>query len=122
MTASTRRHHGDDPFTATRSWQNRCVLDGFPPVLAKPVDSLPTAARHLQHSAIFFAPPALCGFIIHDDYIIDHDYFDHGYIIIGYLDIDIRLRLQLLIGNNSSQQRPSRHLRPRHSRCDCGRE
>ena len=32
------------------------------------------------------------------------------------------LRLQQLIGNNSSHQRPHRHLRPRHSRCDCGRE
>ena len=33
----------------------------------------------------------MCGFIIHDDHTIDHDYLDHGYIImIGYLDIDIR--------------------------------
>ena len=38
---------------------------------------------------IFFAPPALCGFIIHDDHTIDHDYLDHGYItMIGYLDIN----------------------------------
>ena len=32
----------------------------------------------------------MCGFIIHDDHTIDHDYLDHGYItMIGYLDIDI---------------------------------
>jgi hypothetical protein len=27
---------------------------------------------------------------IYDDYIIHHDYLDHGYITIGYLDIDIK--------------------------------
>ena len=32
----------------------------------------------------------MCGFIIHDDYTIDHGYLDHGYIaMISYLDIDI---------------------------------
>ena len=31
----------------------------------------------------------MCGFIIHDDHTIDHDYLDHGYItMIGYLDIN----------------------------------
>ena len=31
----------------------------------------------------------MCGFIIHDDHIIDRDYLDHGYItMIGYLDIN----------------------------------
>ena len=31
----------------------------------------------------------MCGFIIHDDHIIDLDYLDHGYItMIGYLDIN----------------------------------
>ena len=84
---------------ATRFWQNRCVLDGLPPVLAKPADSSPTTPSdirkvhrprlQLRHSA-FFSPPALCGFIIHDDYIIDHEYLDHGYTMIGYLDIDIQ--------------------------------
>ena len=75
------------------------MLDGLPPVLAKPVDSSPTAPSdirkvhrprlQLRHSAFFFAPPALCGFIIHDDHTIDHDYLDHGYItMIGYLDIN----------------------------------
>ena len=34
----------------------------------------------------FFAPPALCGFIIHDDHTIDHDYLDHGYIDIDTHD------------------------------------
>jgi hypothetical protein len=110
------------------------VLDGFPPVLAKPVDSSPTAPSDIRkvqrprlqpviyNIAQFFCASGFVRFIIHDDYIIDHDYLDHSYYMIGYLDINIRLRLQLLIGNNSSQQRPPRHLRPRHSRCDCGRE
>ena len=35
-------------------------------------------------------PLALCGFIIHDDRTIDHEYLDHGYItMIGYLGVDI---------------------------------
>ena len=39
----------------------------------------------------------MCGFIIHDDHTIDHDYLDHGYIImIGYLDINC------YVYNNSS--------------------
>ena len=74
------------------------MLDGLPPVLAKPVDSSLTGPSdirkvhrprlQLRHSA-FFAPPALCSFIIHDDHTIDHDYLDHGYIImIGYLAIN----------------------------------
>ena len=57
-----------------------------------------TSARFIVHDcssviyniAHFFAPQALCGFIIHDNHIIDHDYLDHGYItMISYLDIDI---------------------------------
>lgn len=72
-----------------RSWQNRWTHRRRHPL---------TSARCIVHDcssviyniAHFFAPPALCGFIIHDDYTIDHDYLDHGYItMIGYLDIDI---------------------------------
>ena len=44
---------------------------------------------HLRHSTFFLRLQALCGFIMHDDHTIDHDYLDHGYIImIGYLDIN----------------------------------
>ena len=79
---------------ATRFWQNRCVLDGLPPVLAKPVDSSSTAPSdirkvhrprlQLRHSA-FFLRIRLCAASssIHDDYTIDH-----GYIMIGDLNID----------------------------------
>ena len=68
-----------------RSWQNRWTHHRRHPL---------TSARCIVHVcsfviAHFFAPPALCGIIIHDDYIIDHDYIDHDYIImIGYLDIN----------------------------------
>ena len=93
------------------------MLDGLPPVLAKSVDSSSTAPSdiskvhrprlQLRHSA-FFAPPALCGFIIHDDHTIDHDYIDHGYItMIGYLDIDIRG----CVYNNSSATTPVNSVR-----------
>ena len=45
----------------------------------------------------------MCGFIIHDENTIDHDYLDHGYItMIGYLDIDI----QGYVYNNSSATTP----------------
>ena len=68
-----------------RSWQNRWTHRRRHPL---------TSARCIVHVcssviAHFFAPPALCGFIIHDDHTIDHDYLDHGYItMIGYLDIN----------------------------------
>ena len=67
-----------------RSWQNRWTHRRRHPL---------TSARCIIHDcsfviyiiALFFAPPALCGFIIHDDYTIDHGYLS----MIGYLDIDI---------------------------------
>ena len=31
-----------------------------------------------------------CGYTDYDEYYIDHDYLDCGYIMIGYLDIDIK--------------------------------
>ena len=50
----------------------------------------------------------MCGFIIHDDYTIDHDFIDHGYIsMIGYLDIDIRG----CVYNNSSATTPVNSVR-----------
>ena len=56
--------------------------------------------------AHIFASPALCGFIIHDDHIIDHDYLDHGYItMIGYLDING------YVYNNSSATTPVNSVR-----------
>ena len=63
----------------------------------------------------------MCGFIIHDDHTIDHDYLDHGYItMIGYLDING------YVYSNSWATTPVNSvclvLRPRHSHCDCGRE
>ena len=59
----------------------------------------------LRHSA-FFAPPALCGFIIHDDHTIHHDYLDHGYItMIGYLDVNG------YVYNNSSATTPVNSVR-----------
>ena len=107
------------------------MLDGLPPVLAKSMDSSPTASSdirkvhrprlQLRHSP-FFAPPALCGFIIHDDYTIDHDYFDQATSRSATSTLTTRLRLQQHMDNNSSQQRPRRHQRSLHSRCDCGRE
>ena len=74
-----------------RSWKNRRnYIDN---TLRHPQGaSSMTAAlclRHIEHSAIFVSP-ALCGFIIHDDYVIGHDYLDHNYIMIGYLNIDIQ--------------------------------
>ncbi|XBH83691.1 hypothetical protein VPH35_072048 [Triticum aestivum] len=91
MTASTQRHFSDDPtwphgsgktdvcsMGFLRSWQNRWTHRRRHPL---------TSARCIVHVcssviAHFFAPPALCGFII-------HDYLDHNYItMIGYLDIN----------------------------------
>ena len=40
--------------------------------------------------------------------------------MLGYLDIDFNIHLQQL--KSSSLQHPRHRLRPRHSRCDCGRE
>ncbi|KAE8776959.1 Metal transporter Nramp2 [Hordeum vulgare] len=45
-------------------------------------------ATEIQHSALFRAS-GLCSFIIHDDYIINHDYLNHKYTMIGYPNIDI---------------------------------
>ena len=130
MTASRRRHRPRHPrrhdcidtaslqwrsYTAARFWQNRCVLDGLPPVMAKLMDSSPTTpsdirkvhrpCQQLRHSA-FFAPPTLCSFIIHSDYTIDHDYLDHGYItMVGYFDING------YVYNNSSATTPVNSVR-----------
>jgi hypothetical protein len=51
----------------------------------------------------------------------DHDNLNHGYILIGYLNIDIKNTVY----SNSRTPVNSvlrHHLRSRHSRCDCGRE
>uniref|UniRef100_A0A453GSX0 Uncharacterized protein n=1 Tax=Aegilops tauschii subsp. strangulata TaxID=200361 RepID=A0A453GSX0_AEGTS len=101
MTASTWHHHSDDPYMATWSWPNQCVLDGFPPVLAKPVDSSPTAPsdickvhrtrlqlRHLQHRS-FFLRPRLCAASSSTTTIPSTmTTSNHGYITIGDLSID----------------------------------
>ena len=65
----------------------------------------------------------MCGFIIHDDYTIDHDYLYHGYItMIGYLGINING----YVYGYSLARTPVINVRvithPHHSRCDCGRE
>jgi hypothetical protein len=40
--------------------------------------------------AQFFCAFSDCGYTDYDEYNIDHDYHDHGYIIVGYLNIDIK--------------------------------
>jgi len=94
------------------------VLDGLSPVLAKPADSSPTAPSDTARCIVHVCSSA----IVHDDHTIEHNYLDHGYIImIGYLAINGYVYSNSS-ATNSSQQRLPRHLRPRHSRCDCGRE
>jgi hypothetical protein len=66
----------------------------------------------------FFCASGKGGYTIYGDYIIDHDYLDHGY-----------SRLPRDHGNvynytldHSSQQRLHHHLDPSHFHCDRGRE
>jgi hypothetical protein len=60
-----------------------------------------------KYRAIFCASDAR-GYTDYDD----HDYLNHGYYIIGYLDITSRLRLQQHNSYNSSPQCPRHHLHP----------
>jgi hypothetical protein len=52
-------------------------------------------ARRLFHAYIsikkhtFFCTSENCSYIDYDEYYIVHDYLDHIYYIVGYLDIDI---------------------------------
>jgi hypothetical protein len=48
-----------------------------------------------------------CSYTTYEDYIIDHDCLDHRYIMIGYLDMDIKKtsmktqQLQLIVSGSS---------------------
>ncbi|XBH87440.1 hypothetical protein VPH35_074896 [Triticum aestivum] len=96
-----------------RSWQNRWTHRRRHPL---------TYARCIVHVcssviAHFFVPPALCGFIIDDDYTIDYGYIT----MIGYLDIDING----LVCNNTSATTPVNSVRvvtSVHATPDRGRE
>jgi hypothetical protein len=46
--------------------------------------------KRRKNRAILFCVFGDCGYIDFDEYYIDHDYYDHGYIMIGCLDIDIK--------------------------------
>jgi hypothetical protein len=64
-----------------------------------------------KKSAQYFSASGECSYITYDDYIIDHDYLDDGYITFGYLDNDIMTISTTTHRNNSSRQRLRRHLR-----------
>ena len=75
-----------------------------------------TTRHYDQNRAIFCAS----GAIGYNNHV--HDNIDHGYIRIDYLDIDIHA----IVYSNISATTPVNNVRvvtrPRHSRCDCGRE
>jgi hypothetical protein len=42
-----------------------------------------------EETRAIFCASGECGYTTYDDYIINHDHLDHGYITFGYLDNDI---------------------------------
>jgi hypothetical protein len=52
-------------------------------------DNISVQKTEEETRAIIYAS-GKCSYTTYDDYIIDHDYLDHRYITIGYLDMDIK--------------------------------
>lgn len=70
-----------------RSCQNRWShRRRHPPISAK---SNVNDCSSVIYNIALFSPLTLEGFTIHEDYTINHDDLDHGYCMIGYLDINM---------------------------------